>query len=350
MVSRLLLGIAMSQHQHAIAEQCPLALHVGVRVSGNDIPPERAANSSAACCDQCTAQEGCTVFFWRAPSVCWLKTKASPPIPCPDCVVGAASIPPPAPPGPHHPHPPPPPPPAPGCKTMADCNGGGACVGHVCVCDKGWTGEHCAQIKFGVAYACGVGGLCLNHTEASAAVGGARYSDFFTSSWGGEAVEGDDGKYHMFAASFGNDEALGSWLSNSRVVHAVADRPMGPYKLVDIALGPRLGVGAWDGLTQHNPAIQRDPVSGTYLLYYMGSTDNGTVKTGGGACANEPETKPVCNQRVGLATATDPAGPWTRRDLPLISPGALGSWVRQWSSTFLCCLFFVGAFRCGFPA
>ena len=51
-----------------------------------------------------------------------------------------------------------------------------------------------------------------------------------------------------------------------------------------------------------------------------------------------------------LATATDPAGPWTRRNLPLISPGALGSWVRQRSSTFLCCLFFVGAFRCGFPA
>ena len=28
----------------------------------------------------------------------------------------------------------------------------------------------------------------------------------------------------------------------------------------------------------------------------MGSTDNGTVKTGGGACATSPESKPVCNQ------------------------------------------------------
>ena len=95
------------------------------------------------------------------------------------------------------------------------------------------------------------------------------------------------------------------------MVHAVAQRPLGPYVLADVALGPR--AGAWDGLTQHNPSVQRDAVTGTYLLYYMGSTDNGTVTTGGGACADSPQTKPGCNQRVGLATATHPAGPWTRR-------------------------------------
>lgn len=117
--------------------------------------------------------------------------------------------------------------------------------------------------------------------------------------------------------------ALGSWLTNSRVVHAVARHPLGPYTLMDVALGPR--TGAWDGLTQHNPAIQRDAVTGTYLLYYMGSTDNGTVTTGGGACATDPQNKPVCNQRVGLATATDPGGPWTRRNVPLIEPGPLGT-------------------------
>ena len=187
-------------------QQCPLALHHGIRVSGNDIEPERNASSFDACCKLCAQEEGCKVFFWREPTVCWLKTAASAPVPCAGCVVGAASIPPPSPPHPHPPPAPAPPPPAPGCKTAADCNGGGRCSQGACACDQGWTGEHCEQIKFGNAYACGAGGLCLNHTHAVAAVGGDSYSDYFTSSWGGEAVEGDDGQYHMFAASFGKDK------------------------------------------------------------------------------------------------------------------------------------------------
>ena len=185
-----------SQHQQPGI--CPLALHRNVRVSGHDIVPQRNANSSTICCALCGKEDGCAVFFWKAPDVCWLKTAASPSVPCAGCVVGAASI-------PARP-PPPPPPPGPGCKTTADCNGGGRCVRAACVCDQGWMGEHCEQIKFGLAFACGAGGLCLNHTAASAAVGGAPYTDHFTSSWGGEAVEGDDGQYHMYAASFGQDK------------------------------------------------------------------------------------------------------------------------------------------------
>ena len=93
------------------------------------------------------------------------------------------------------------------CKTDSDCNGGGTCSAQgVCACDRGWTGDHCEKIKFGDAFACGVGGLCLDHSHAAAADGGEPYSDFFTSSWGGEAVEGDDGQYHMYAASFGQDK------------------------------------------------------------------------------------------------------------------------------------------------
>ncbi len=182
--------------------QCPLALHHGVRVSGNDIGSERNASSFGACCELCGQEKECNVFFWRAPTVCWLKTKAAPPVNCPGCVVGAASLP-----GPAPPHPPPPPAPAPGCKIASDCNGGGTCSSqNQCICDQGWTGDHCEEIKFGVAFACGAGGLCLNHSHAAAAKGGEAYSDFFTSSWGGEAVEGDDGMYHMYAASFGHDE------------------------------------------------------------------------------------------------------------------------------------------------
>ena len=85
-------------------------------------------------------------------------------------------------------------------------------------------------------------------------------------------MEDDDGRWHMYAASFGNNKALGSWLSNSRVVHGVAAHPEGPYKLADIALGRRADT-YWDGYTQHNPAVQRDPVSGeSFMVFCMHAT------------------------------------------------------------------------------
>jgi hypothetical protein len=133
----------------------------------------------------------------------------------------------------------------------------------------------------------------------------------------------------MYAASFGHDAGLGSWLSNSRVVHAVSDTPFGPYKLTDVALGPTSS--GWDALTQHNPAVQRDPITGTYLIYYMGSTDNGTVPTGGGKCAVNPEKQSLCNQRIGLATASSPAGPWTRSPSPIVDVGPPGAWDDQFT-------------------
>lgn len=89
---------------------------------------------------------------------------------------------------------------------------------------------------------------------------------------------------------------------------------------------------AGDYKTQHNPAAQRDPVSGTFLLYYMGSTDNGTDSTGGGKCATRPEQQTLCNQRVGLAKSASPAGPWIRGDKPIVEPGPAGAWDSQFTT------------------
>ena len=149
------------------------------------------------------------------------------------------------------------------CTNDTDCNMAGRCAlpAGTCACDHGWTGPQCERINFGPAYRCGAGGLCLNHTSAAS----GNYSSTFTSSWGGEAVEGDDGAWHVYAAAFAKDGGLGSWLQESRVVHGVSPSgPHGPYTLTDVALGPRGAAGQlWDGLTQHNPAAQRDPATGT---------------------------------------------------------------------------------------
>ena len=88
--------------------------------------------------------------------------------------------------------------------------------------------------------------------------------------------------------------------------------PLGPYEFADVALGSRSLVDRWDGLTQHNPAVQRAP-DGTWLLYYMGSTDSPNASSTTGkvrvkSCTKYPHTNiSVCRQRV--ATAKSPDGP-----------------------------------------
>lgn len=85
----------------------------------------------------------------------------------------------------------------------------------------------------------------------------------------------------------------------------------GPYTFSDVALGPR-GSGYWDGVTCHNPDAKRTP-DGIYVIYYMGSSNEGTAGL-------------EFNQRVGMAWATNPYGPWTRSSSPIIEPGPKGNW------------------------
>ena len=75
--------------------------------------------------------------------------------------------------------------------------------------------------------------------------------------WGGSVVEGDDGRFHLFAAGFVEDCGIGGWETNSEVIHAVGASPGGPFAFSDVALP------TW----HHNPDIKRCPVSGEFLLY-----------------------------------------------------------------------------------
>lgn len=215
-----------------------------------------------------------------------------------------------------------PPSPSPLCVSNVDCNMAGVCDVEVgkCACDAGWTGDQCEKINFGKAYRCDEGGLCLQGEMN------------FTSSWGGNIVQADDGSFHMYAASFADNAKLDLWLEKSRVVHANSSNAAGPYVLQDIALGDLDDPTAWDGLTQHNPVVQRAP-DGTYLLYYMGAqreatTDLPGVHEANFTCPLRPDNlqETVCMQRVGLATSRSPNGPWERRSAPLLDAGPEGEW------------------------
>jgi predicted GH43/DUF377 family glycosyl hydrolase len=146
--------------------------------------------------------------------------------------------------------------------------------------------------------------------------GGFRMDGYWV--WCGSVIKGDDGKYHMFASRWPKTTGFGPyWLTNSEIVHAVSDKPAGPYKFSDVALPPR-GAEFWDGQMTHNPAIRK--YKDTYLLYYTGTTYHGERPGPNNRISEESPLKIEAHQheRIGLATSKSPYGPWKRLDKPIL--------------------------------
>ncbi len=129
--------------------------------------------------------------------------------------------------------------------------------------------------------------------------------------WGGSMVCGHDGRYHLFYSRWPRSAGFHSWVSHSEIAHAVSDEPTGPYKHVDVAL-PARGARFWDGLCTHNPTVQ--VFGDKYYLYYMGNTGDREITD----TLNMVHRN---NQRIGVAVADHPNGPWKRLNQPLIAVG-----------------------------
>lgn len=134
-----------------------------------------------------------------------------------------------------------------------------------------------------------------------------KSADYYT--WGASPIKGDDGKYHLFYSRWKKEYGFLAWVTHSEVAHAVADRPEGPYRFSDLTL-PARGAEYWDGLNTHNPTIHR--FEGKYYLYYTGNTGDGRNMK---KSLNPTHRN---NQRIGVAVADSPYGPWKRFDRPLI--------------------------------
>ncbi len=140
----------------------------------------------------------------------------------------------------------------------------------------------------------------------------SRFVDpgYFT--WGASLAQGDDGRYHLFYSRWPLKYGHNAWVSHSEIAHATADEPGGPYAFSDVAL-PARGEEFWDGSCTHNPHIHR--IGGKYYLYYMGNRGDGTV-------TGDLNFSHRNNQRIGVAVADSPYGPWERFDAPLIDVSA----------------------------
>jgi hypothetical protein len=129
--------------------------------------------------------------------------------------------------------------------------------------------------------------------------------------WCGAPVKGPDGKYHLFYSRWPSKVGFApGWALHSEIAYAVSDKPAGPYKPVNVALPPRginptTGKKYWDADVTHN--ANAFFLNGKYYLYYMGNHGDG-------------KSYPMHrnNQRVGVAIAENPAGPWKRLDQPIV--------------------------------
>ena len=132
------------------------------------------------------------------------------------------------------------------------------------------------------------------------------------SHWGGSVVKGNDGLYHMLYSRW--PKKLGwSWVVDSEIAHAVGPTPFGPFKHQAIAT-PRRGKDHWDGWCTHNPTVHK--FGDKYYLYYMGNTGDGEIV--GSPGKQRLNWQHRNNQRIGVAIADNPAGPWTRMDEPVL--------------------------------
>lgn len=133
--------------------------------------------------------------------------------------------------------------------------------------------------------------------------------DFFV--WCGAPVKGADGRYHLFYSRWPIKAGFApGWALRSEIAYAVSDKPTGPYRHVNVALPPRgtnpaTGKKYWDADVTHNANAFFH--NGNYYLYYMGNFGDGK---------NYPMHRN--HQRIGVAIASNPAGPWKRFDAPIV--------------------------------
>lgn len=117
-------------------------------------------------------------------------------------------------------------------------------------------------------------------------------------------------KYETFHSRWPEKAGFEAWVTHSEIAYAVADNPLGPFHHVATVWTCRDGAASWDSDVVHNPAILRH--GNRYYLYYMGTR-------GPDFDLDQPADEATWwtyrnNQRIDVAMADHPAGPWTREE------------------------------------
>ena len=114
--------------------------------------------------------------------------------------------------------------------------------------------------------------------------------------WGSAPIQDQDGKTHLFVARWPEKNVNPAWRKSSEIAHYVSYSPEGPFVFSDVAI-KGTGRDTWDKFAPHNPEIKK--VGKHYVLLYIANTDYHQPPHGG-------------NQRIGMAIAKSPYGPWKK--------------------------------------
>ncbi|MEC0225993.1 glycoside hydrolase family protein [Paenibacillus alba] len=137
----------------------------------------------------------------------------------------------------------------------------------------------------------------------------------------GSITRAPDGQYCLVFSRWPEWAGFEGWLTHAEIAAAVSDHPAGPYTFDRVLL--ERGEPGWDCDVTHNPAVLE--VEGTYYLYYVG-TQGPEISEAASDEAIVGEKRRVYrnNQRIGIAMADHPLGPWQRFDEPIldVTPGA----------------------------
>ena len=130
------------------------------------------------------------------------------------------------------------------CNSTRSCSLNGVCVDGLCRCDQGWVGEYCQQLDLLPV----VNGTGLDRLHGA----------LLTSTWGSTILcDNSSGKdvWHMWASELLHHCGIHSWVGNSVVVHATADRADGTYSRQEFLFGH----------FSHEPSAARAP-TGEFVL------------------------------------------------------------------------------------
>lgn len=126
--------------------------------------------------------------------------------------------------------------------------------------------------------------------------------------WGASMVQGDDKQYHLYYSRWPKSKGFGGWLDYSAIAHATSDNIGGPYVHEKVILDG-FGKGNWNEQSAHNPHIKK--FGNKYYLYFISHVNKDFGKK------NDTENH-RWGQRIGVAIANNPGGPWEVSKEPLI--------------------------------
>lgn len=137
--------------------------------------------------------------------------------------------------------------------------------------------------------------------------------------WDPCVIKDDSGTYHLFYARWKASLGFDAWCTHAEIARATSQNMAGPYTFQNVVL-PARGDAFWDGHSTYNTCVIR--AEGKFFLYYTGNAGTPDWREDCPIPSDSKEWWTHRNrQRIGVAVADNPAGPWTRFDKPLLDVG-----------------------------